>query len=357
MPSDFNKLIYWLPKLSPKRYGILMKTLNNLFSFDLNDVVKFRYHVLCHYYKHGLRSTLDAFNLKKSTFYDWKRTFEQSGKKLSSLIPKSTRPHKTRTMVVDYRLVEFIKSMRLTYGNISKYKIKPFLDAYAHELGIRTIGLTTIGKIIKVKHLTFEPYGTNKKRLTRIRRRALSFKRQRIKQAPNTKQKPGYIQVDSVIVYINKQRHNFISLIDIPSRYGLVFKVKRLTAQQAKLALQIFMNKFKEETGFSIYTVQTDNGSEFLSSFHQFLVDQKIKHIFIYPRLCKVNGIVERFNRTIQEELILRNDEIYYDESAFLIKLDEYLNWYNNHRPHQALNYMAPMQFIKLLNHQSPKSR
>ena len=60
-----------------------------------------------------------------------------------------------------------------------------------------------------------------------------------------------------------------------------------------------------------------------------------------------MNAYIERFNRTIQEEFINRSDEIYYDIGAFEIKLQEYLNWYNNKRPHMALNYLSPMQFIQ----------
>ncbi|MBN1263030.1 MAG: hypothetical protein JW991_01610 [Candidatus Pacebacteria bacterium] len=102
-----------------------------------------------HYYKYGLASTLDAFRVKKSTFYDWKKRYEKSGKKTFSLVPRSTRPEHVRRMQTDWRLVEFIKQMRKEYGNVGKNIIKPFLDAYAKRLGLPTIELTTIGKIIK----------------------------------------------------------------------------------------------------------------------------------------------------------------------------------------------------------------
>jgi transposase InsO family protein len=62
---------------------------------------------------------------------------------------------------------------------------------------------------------------------------------------------------------------------------------------------------------------------------------------------------VERFNRTIQEECIKRADELYYDENAFEKKLAKYLYWYNYKRPHCALGYVSPIQFI---NSSIPKS-
>ncbi|PIP74456.1 MAG: hypothetical protein CO135_02755 [Candidatus Levybacteria bacterium CG_4_9_14_3_um_filter_35_16] len=84
-----------------------------------------------------------------------------------------------------------------------------------------------------------------------------------------------------------------------------------------------------------------------------YLEEQGIKHQFIYPRMPKINAFIERFNRTIQEEFILRNDEIYYDHKAFAKELTKYLYWYNYQRPHASLKYMSPMNFIQS---KSPKS-
>lgn len=89
-----------------------MKTLNSSLAFESSDVAKFRFHVLEYYYKWGLKPTLDAFRVKKSTLYDWKNLHEKSRKRLASLVPKSTRPHNTRKMLTDGRLVEFIKQIR-----------------------------------------------------------------------------------------------------------------------------------------------------------------------------------------------------------------------------------------------------
>lgn len=322
------------------KYRRLMKTLESSLSFGNSEVAKFRLHVLDYYYKYGLRPTLDAFGVKKSTLYDWKQRYEDSAKRLISLVPKSTRPHKTRTMLTDWRLVEFIKQMRKDYGNVGKDIIKPFLDEYAYGLGISSISKTTIAKIIKRKRFAFE------KRVNY--RRKTKYAKLRIKRSPHVKE-PGYIQIDSITIYINNQRHLFISIIDIYTKLALVVKVESLSSTQAREAFK----QFQKLCPYQIHTVQTDNGSEFLAKFHEYLEESKIKHVFIYPRLCRVNGVVERFNRTVQEEFIKRNDEIYYDLDAFKDKLINWLSWYNQKRPHYSLNYLSPMQFI---NQQIPKS-
>ena len=340
MPADVHRVRYLRPKFTAKIYRVLMKTIDDAFAEEISDIAQFRKHVLTHYYKYGVKPTLDAFKIKRSTLYTWKRTYEQNYKKTLALVPKSTRPHNFRTMNTDWRLVNFIKQMRQTHGNIGKNMLKPFVDAYAKELGINSIGLTTIGKVIKRRHLTFE-------KQTEIRRQ-FKFKKLRVRKSPKVKS-PGFVQMDSIVVYINKEKHLFMSVIDIYTKYALVTYVNNLSSKTAR---EVF-RKFQGKTPTGIHTVQTDNGSEFLKDFHDYVESQLIKHQFIYPRLPKVNSFIERFNRTIQEEFILRNDEIYYDLDAFSIKLTEYLYWYNHKRPHSSLNYMSPMSFIQS---KSPKS-
>jgi hypothetical protein len=318
-----------------------MKMLQDSLSLETSDVAQFRLHVINHYYKYGLRPTLEAFKLKKTTMHEWKRTYEKSGKRVSSLIPHHTRPLHVRKMETAWRIVAFIKEMRKEHGNIGKQQLKPFVDAYAQKLEISSIGVTTIGKIIKRRNFTFEKKVYPKKQQNK-------FKKLRVRKSPKVTT-PGFIQMDSIVVYINYEKHLFMSVIDIYTKFAHVTYVDNLSSQTAKKVLQVF----QEKNPTPVHTIQTDNGSEFLRSFHEYLEEQQIKHQFIYPRQPKINSFIERFNRTIQEEFILRNDEIYYDQEAFAQKLTKYLSWYNYQRPHASLQYMSPMSFIQTIR---PKS-
>jgi transposase len=316
------------------QYDWLMKTLENSLNFDKSDPAKFRLHVLEHYYKYGWKPTVEAFKVGKSTLYDWKGSYEGAGKALLSLVPKKTRPKRVRVMNTDWRLVQFIREFREQYGNIGERKIKIFLDEYSNDLGIDPIGSRTISKVIKRKNLYFDPPKRNK--------RKNKFSRDRTKKSPKVTA-PGYIEMDSIVVYIDNIRHNFMCCIDIYTKFAHVGKVKTLSSKQAKITFQ----EFEKLSPHKVHTVQTDNGSEFFKTFHQYLMEQNIKHQFIYPKSPKINSVVERFNRTIQDEFINRNDEIYFDLRAFQVKLTGYLDWYNTKRPHMALNYLSPQQFIQ----------
>ncbi len=335
MASDFKRIIYLRPKLSKLSYHIEMKALQDSMASEISDIAAFRMHVITHYYKYGLRATLDAFNLKQSTFYDWKWAYERNNRRVIALVPQSTRPKTTRVMKTDPLIIEFIKQMRVEHGNIGKEIIKPFVSAYCKQLGITPISATTIGKIIKRKNFTFE-------KKIYPQKQANKFKKLRVRKSPKVTT-PGFIQMDSIVVYINYEKHLFMSVIDIYTKFAHVVYVDTISSANAT---RVFL-EFTELNPTPIHTVQTDNGSEFLKSFHTYLEEQKIKHQFIYPRMPKINSYIERFNRTIQEEFILRNDEIYYDIPAMNRKLTKYLFWYNYQRPHRSLHYMSPITFIE----------
>jgi transposase InsO family protein len=337
MPSDFNHLEYIRPKYSRGGYIALMKMISNSLGFDLSDPARFRHKVLLHYYQYGWRSATDAFGVGRTSLYRWKQRYEKSFKRLNSLVPCSTEPKRLRRMATDWRLVEFIKQMRLTYGNLGKEKIKIFLDQYAIEIGLASsLGCTTIGKIIKRKGFTEK----TKRRFVNKRKVGL-----RVKYAPKEILQ-GYLELDSVTLFVSGERYYFTTIIDIVSKYAFCRLTRSLTAKNT-------LNIFKEFLGAVRQTprqVQTDNGHEFLGEFDKYLVEQNISHAFTYPRSPKINGVVERFNRTIQEEFLNRSDDlITHDVIRLRENLDKYLHWYNYQRPHKSLKLQTPHAFLEQL--------
>lgn len=303
-----------------------------LISPTLCDPAIFRKHALDHYYKYGWKSTIDAFGVGKSTLYDWKKVYESSGKINTSLIPKSTRPHFTRTMTLDPNLVEFIKAMRMEYNNIGRSKIKYFLDEYARKEKLSIYGTTKIGLIIKRKGFNF---GRKKQRK---RKRLLTS---RVKRSPK-EIIPGYIEMDTVHLWVLGRKHCFFTVLDVFTRFAWVYISNSPSSKHASIAFRVFTSKYDHK----VRTVQTDNGSEFLGEFDKYLNEQSIRHEFIYPRSPKVNGYVERFNRTFKEEFLYKH-ELDITEDNFDEKLAKYLNWYNTRRPHQSLNMKSPVEYMQ----------
>ena len=331
--GDIPHLRYLFDRKTHLAYRRLMKTLINSQAFDHSDVAQFRLKVLEYYGRWGLRPTLDAFGVSKTSLYRWRQSFRRSGRKLISLVPQSTRPHHLRQMTTDPRLIACIGALRKAKGNMGSHILKPYVDAVAKQEGLTPISIKTIEKIIKRYHFTYEGK-------QRYKRKPI-IKRLRSRYAPRVSA-PGFIQVDSIIVHQDGYCFRFVSMIDIFTKLAYVTIVNRLTAITASVVFQ----QFQTICLYPIHTVQTDNGSEFLGEFDQQLNKQGITHLFIYPHSPKINGVVERFNRTIQEEFISRSDDLFLNRDLFRVKLTKYLDWYNTKRPHSALHYQAPMQFI-----------
>jgi hypothetical protein len=337
MSHETDRTRYILPKIGRGNYNTLMKLITNSLSFSVSDAAKFRLHVLDHYFKHGIKSACHAFNLPRSTVYDWRKSFISSKRKVISLVPKSTRPFKTRQMITNPNLIEFIKSMREEYGSLSKYKIKPFLDEYAKEHNLPLYGTTKIGIIIKRRHFFFETRSKRKKN-----KRPLTV---RLKHAPK-ETSLGYIEMDSISIFVVDRKYYFVTAIDVVTKFAWVKIVKNHSSKEAVLAFKEFRNNYNKQ----IRVVQTDNGTEFLGEFGQHLEQQDIKHEFIYLRSPKINGCVERFNRTVQEEFIQRNDDLMItNEDKFNQKLTSYLIWYNTKRPHYSLGQLSPTEYMAKL--------
>lgn len=341
MPADFRRIRYSRPKYTQAQYTAWMKTLTSAAVFDAHDPVAFRLKVIEHARDFGWKAAVSAFGVGKSTLYDWKKRYGKGGK-ISRLIPASTRPHHLRAMHTHPAIVAFVRSVRLGEHALNKYTIKPFLDAFCQELGIPSVGTTTIGKLIKRNHW-YPP-----RKVKRYDKRCM--RQNRRKYAPRNVL-PGHVEMDSILLYVLGKRWCFMSVIDVATRYGYCAVVKSISSSEARRVFQQFQERFS----VLIHTVQTDNGSEFLGEFHTHLLSLHLIHEFIYPRSPKINGIVERFNRTVQEECITHSEELFIDYDQFEEKLAQYLIWYNTKRPHLSLKLQTPLQVVQQFTSSVPE--
>lgn len=342
MPADVHHLAYTRQKYSRRTYTVWMKTLTSAAVYDAHDPVAFRVKVIEHAREFGWKAAVAAFGIGKSTLYDWKKRYAAGGQHIRSLIPISTRPKRVRTMHTHPAIGAFVKSVRTGEHPMNKYTIKPLLDAYCTHLGIASVGVTTIGKLIH-RNRWFPA-----RKVKRYDKRKLRGQRRRYAPRVTT---PGYVEMDSILLWILGKRWCFVSVIDVATRYGYCAVVSGISSTQAR---RVFL-QFQERFPYPVTTIQTDNGSEFLGVFHGHCLSHGITHAFIYPRSPKINGMVERFNRTVQEECIERVDEVFYDPKRFKQRLAEYLTWYNTKRPHMSLHLQTPIQVLQQFTSSIPE--
>jgi putative transposase len=154
---------------------------------------------------------------------------------------------------------------------------------------------------------------------------------------------PGdLVQADTVhlVDWQTKQRVYLFTLIDIYSRWTYVEYHERISQ---KISHE-FLARGEQKAGFRFKCIQADNGPE----FGRWLNDQlKARNVVLrHSRVRKPNdnALIERFNRTIQEEGLGRR---FPDPKLIHKQLEDYLEYYNQDRLHSSLQYRTPAEVLQ----------
>ncbi len=328
--------------------------LPSLRKFSADEAAQERLKIIEFYDEEGEAKTQRHFGVNRKTIHVWKKKFERSGHRLESLVAQSTRPKHVRRMTTDPRSVSFIRRLREQRTHLGKEKIKPLLDEYCQTLGIRSLSVSTIGKVIQRYKLCFPNRGRvyhdpSSKRAEKQRKKRTV--RSRLRYAPRPEQL-GHWQLDTMVRTLDGLRVYFYSAIDVQGKVAFSLPYSRLNSRNTK----DFFVKLQSVYPLTIRTIQTDNGSEFQGEFEEHLKVQKIPHLWSYPRCPRINGCVERYQRSLNEEFIeVHEDSIRYPD-VFMRHLSEYLVFYNSKRIHEGIGKQTPMNFLLLQRRMSKMS-
>jgi putative transposase len=129
---------------------------------------------------------------------------------------------------------------------------------------------------------------------------------------------------------------------DVVSRWDVLEAHTRASSRTATA----FMDTLLKRMPFPVKVIQVDGGSEFQDVFEEECQRRGIRLFVLPPRSPKLNGHVERAQRTHTEEFYEVTDTGF--EIAELNQaLIEWERVYNTVRPHQALGYLTPEEFLK----------
>jgi transposase InsO family protein len=129
---------------------------------------------------------------------------------------------------------------------------------------------------------------------------------------------------------------------DVISRWDVLEAHSRATAQLASE----FILTLKKRMPFPIRAFQVDGGSEFYAAFEEACQRLGIRLFVLPPKSPKLNGAVERANRTHTEEFY-EVTECSWTVEELNQELLEWEKIYNTIRPHQSLGYLTPLQFLQ----------
>jgi putative transposase len=134
---------------------------------------------------------------------------------------------------------------------------------------------------------------------------------------------------------------------DLVSRWDVIQAHTRATA----FAATQFLDTLQHRMPFPIRALQVDGGSEFAAEFEQACRPRGLYLFVLPPRSPKLNGAVERANRTHTEEFY-QVTPCSLEMNKLNRKLRHWERIYNTVRPHQALGYLTPQQFLHQLSSQ-----
>ena len=281
--------------------------------------------------REGVHYTCCYYGISRKTYYKWWKRYLASGRDPGSLQDRSRRP-KSHPKAAPPEVVKKVIALRKRYG-YGPRRLQFYLQRdekiHASVCGIYKI-LNRAGLIVRYsrkrrKYQAYAPYLHHPGQKVQID----------VKYVPRRPGAPQLFQYQAKDLFTKLR---FFRVYDELSAHHTVDFVKR--------CLGFFR--------FPIRCLQSDDGAEFTYLFYdharehpldQLCRAQKIRHTLIPVATPRYNGQVERANRTDMEEFYRRSS--FKDLPDLAAKLRRYLGYYNEHRPHMAIDRLTPLQKLR----------
>lgn len=287
------------------------------------------------YHSHGMNAELTCrhFGISKSVFYRWLNRFDKRNLKTLEFDAKTRRPARVRTPNISSFVLTRIYDIRADDLEKSKYEIQEELK----REGI-LIGQSAIQRVIN-SHKDL----LNISHYKRVRKHR-NYKISRIKAAVELREKNlgSLVQVDTKYFYVLGKKFYIFTAIDCRSRYGFIYCYKTISSASGK----DFIKKVREYFPFEIQAINTDNGSEYLLSFHKEIESWGIPHYFTDPHCPKQNGRVERLHQTAEYEYFNYQYDLIDDLAMINGHCMAFNTKYNTKRFHRSLSYKTPLEVV-----------
>jgi len=300
----------------------------------LTEQAKHKLKILDWYRTNGQNISLTGrhFGITRKIVREWLKRLKRDGP--VGLNEKSKAPKNRRVPTVSSEIVFRVVTTRKQYPAWSKHKIRKILE---RDYGIKT-SASTVGRILKRRGLI------DKEKSERRRKAALKPKL-RFPRGLRIFEAGDMIQMDTKYIMLTGGRKLYqFTAIDVLSKRRVLRVYPSLSSRNGRSFLEDCIKAFP----FEIKAVQTDNGSEFLKEFNKRCGELNLPHYYIYPRTPKQNTYVERSHGSDKDEFYQLGN-VYQDREIMNRKIQEWQNVWNEKRPHQALDYRTPNEYLEYL--------
>ena len=271
----------------------------------------------------SVKQTLEELDVPRSTFYRWYRLYQEDGPDgLRDQTPTPRQfwnriPEQVKEQVVDLALQHPEKSSR----QLAWY----FVDQKKYF-----ISESSVYRILKGYDLVQSP--------------VFEMVSAKDKFEKPTKQVHALWQTDFTHFKVLDWGWYYLStVLDDYSRYIIAWKLApTMAASDVEETLKLAL----EKSGLEKVRVRhrprllSDNGPAYISKeLKKFLKRKDIQHIRGAPYHPMTQGKIERWHRSLKNVVKLQN---YYSPSQLAKAIEDFVEYYNNHRYHESLDNMTP---------------
>ncbi len=140
----------------------------------------------------------------------------------------------------------------------------------------------------------------------------------------------------------------FLPVMDEYTRESLALEVDRSITGEDVVDVLAYLFAVHGEPEF----IRSDNGPEFVATaVREWLEDSGVSTLFIEPGSPWENGHIESFNSRFRDEFL--NLELFTTLTEAQVLTEQRRVYYNLDRPHSALGYLSPAEFVASLPEQA----
>lgn len=305
----------------------------------LSDTAKQRLHWVDFSYRRGVRLAAEAAGVSERTIKRWRQAIQRHGP--AGLEEKSRAPKRCRGPQWTAADVEAVRVARNSEDGRGKSKI--IIQALVAATG-RILSVSTVGRILgylKQRGEIREPHRIVRQKARHARTHAI----RRPNGTPPPTDPGDLVQIDTVHLrpMPGVELRQF-SAIDVVTRLAITDVRTRATARTARDHLSFLIDSLP----YPVRAIQVDGGSEFMAEFETACQERGIILYVLPPRSPKLNGRVERFNRTSREEFWAWYQGMT-DLKTVRKALHRWTSRYNAVRLHASLGYVTPLDFLQSL--------
>lgn len=283
--------------------------------------------------KKNVVETCRHFDITRSLFYKWFNRYKKSG--IKGLESRSCKPLKLRHREIAFDVQREIENIRRENPAWSKYKVSVILK---RDLEI-VCSPSSVNRVFHDKNL-FWKKPVNQMQISG--KKAWKIRRKRAPQGLRGAAPGSLVEIDVKVLNSFGNVFYQFTAIDTCSKKKFIKIYSRKTAHCGKKFVTEMINFYP----FRIRHINSDNGGEFLAECDAYLNEKKITHFFSRARTPEDNPMVEATIKADEYEFWAWGN-LANNVEELNIKAKLWMDKFNNYRPHQALNYLTPTEYLR----------